>query len=1455
MSMIKESSDGLSPILMSVEEKRDRVRNAAVEGVQSLFPIIGTHREIHISTPTVEAKDFSYNDHKKALMLGGSLNESVKANVTIKDRKTGNIIDQKKGHTLMRVPHVTNNQTMVVGGNEYSLMHQLRTRPGVYTRRRENDDIEASFNLSKGQNFRMSMTPETGDMNIEYGTTKIPAYSVLRGMGASHQDIQKSFGKELADRNRDKFDSNRESHINKIYSKIVPPSKRVHASILDKQRAISEEFEKTRIDAGVTKVTLGQGHDRVSAQTLLQAGNKILKVYNEEEPEDDRDSLEFQKLVSPEDFIKERLEVKKHEIGFKFRNKADVTSRKKVDEIIPSSALTPTLRSFITTSQLAQLPSQINPVEILDSASAVTRLGEGGISSAQAVPSSVRLLHSSNFGVMDPYRTPESGQIGISTRMSIGAMKDKEGNLYTPVRDVKTGQRKFVPSSEIMNTNIAFPNQEVTKGNVDTFTKGTVRKLKPKDVRYQVDSVNGMHGVATNLVPMIESSQGNRMSMGAKYSTQALSLKDREVPLVQSLDDTISGKSQSMETTIGIATLPKANEDGEITKVDKDFIHIKGKSGKSHRVAYATNFPLASKTMMHHEVRVKKGDKVKADQALADSNFTRDGTLALGKNLKVGYMAYQGLNSNDAVVVSRSAANKMTSVEVIKKVIPLDKDTHLDTKKHFSNFPKEFNKDQYSRLDSGVIKPGMKISKGDPIATVLRKAEPSIENKMFGKIHKSLRRTYSDDSLVWDKDVEGEVLDVERGHKQITVTIKSENPSKVGDKVANRYGGKGVISKIIEDEEMVQDEKGKPLDMLWTSVGVISRINPAQVVETALAKVAEKTGKPIVVPQFQKVNNVKMAKGMLKEHGLKDKETVFDPITGKKIKGIMVGPQYTYKLFKSTDTNFSARGIEGGYDLNDAPARGGFTGAKGMGMMEINSVLAHDARDILKENATIKGSKNSEYWRAVQLNRPIPQPEQSPVFNKFKGMLAGAGLRYNRQGNNVSLVPMTDGEVKQMSHGAISNSKMVTAKDLRPEAGGLFDLGKTGGLTGNRWSHIELPESVMNPLFKDASRRLLGKSQKELDDDLAERGGEEVRKDLNSIDVESKLRSLGQTVGGVKGAERDNQLKQIKALRALKKNNLKPGDAYMMKNISVLPPNLRPIVPSKSGDLLVSDINHLYKDTLQAADAFKEAKKIGLGDDDIKDVRRHMQQTVGAIVGLDKPATPKLEQAGTKGIVNTIAGTKSGFYIGKMLTKRLNLTGRGTAAPDPSLNMDEVGLPEEMAWGMYTPFVTKNLVKRGMGALDAKKRIEDRDPTARAELLSEMNKRPVILNRAPTLFKHGLVGSYPKLVKGKTIQVNPFIEKGMNLDYDGDALQVHLPATDAGIQDVKKMMVSRNVFGDIAPGKALATPAMEAVAGMQMAGMAKKSAKATTTFNTRGEALAAYRAGTINLNDPVVIRK
>ena len=171
-------------------------------------------------------------------------------------------------------------------------------------------------------------------------------------------------------------------------------------------------------------------------------------------------------------------------------------------------------------------------------------------------------------------------------------------------------------------------------------------------------------------------------------------------------------------------------------------------------------------------------------------------------------------------------------------------------------------------LDKGIVKVGTKLKQGDPIAAVLRKRTPSIENQILGKVHKSLRQEYSDASDSWDKSSEGEVVAVEKEGKRTTIVVKSVEPLKIGDKVSNRYGGKGVISKIVDDQDMVQDESGKPIDILWSSLGVVSRINPSQVIETAAAKVAEKTGKPIAIPSFKKHNNVKWVRDLMKKKTL-----------------------------------------------------------------------------------------------------------------------------------------------------------------------------------------------------------------------------------------------------------------------------------------------------------------------------------------------------------------------------------------------------------------------------------------------------------------------------------------------------------------------------------------------------------------------------------------------------------
>jgi len=1446
------------PMFVGPEDRQKLLRAKTLEGVQSLFPIIGTHHTIEAEDFNVKEVGVSYADHKKALFKGGSLYEPVKANILVKD-KQGKVIARKKNHTVLHLPRITNNNTFVVGGNEYALKHQLRTRPGVYTRKRGSDELESSFNLAKGANFRLSMNATKGGLQMEYGSSKIPMYPILKEMGLQDNDIAKYWGKDLTNRNRDMYSRSASSAVDKLYSKVVPRAEQgSHSTRKDKAAAIMRAYENTVLDEETTQSTLKKSFAKVTPEALLTASKKLVKVYRGEEKEDERDSLEFQRVMGPEDIFKERLQLRARELQWKIRNKLDLSPNVNISKVMPTTTTSNELKKFLATAQLASLPSQINPVEIMDSSLAVTRLGEGGISSDRAVPASARKLHSSMMGIIDAFRTPESGNVGIDQRFTLAARRDDQGNLYSEMHDARTGKKVSVAAKDIARKVIAFPNQKIKTGRVDAMARGRVSKVKPKDVDYYIDRPTYMHTINTNLVPMIDSTQGNRVIMGAKMVGQAMPLLNREQPLVQSgMYEERDDSKSSFEHLAGKTSTAGMLSDvaGKVVGVTKNYIEIEDSAKEVHRVEVPNDMPLASKTFLQGIPKVKVGDKVSKGDLIMDTNFTKDGTLALGKNLKVGYIAYHGLNSNDAVVMSKGATDKMASINMTKYVIEEDRDTRIDSGRHSANFPRIFTKDQYAKLDKGVIKVGTKLKKGDPVATVLRKRTPSVENQILGKVHKSLRQEYSDASDTWDKPTEGEVVAVEKEGKRTTVVVKSVEPLKLGDKVSNRYGGKGVISKIVDDEDMLQDESGKPLDILWSSLGVVSRINPSQVIETAAAKVAEKTGKPIAIPSFKKRNNVEWVRGLLKKHNLKDKETVYDPITGKKIPNIMVGPQYTYKLFKSTDTNYAARGIDGGYDLHDAPSKGGITGAKGTGIMEINALLAHDARDVLKENAILKGTRNTEYWRAMQLGRPLPAPKSSFAFDKFKGMLAGAGLRFKQRGNDATISPMTDNEVRAMSNGEIKNGRMVLAKNLKSEKGGLFDLGKTGGIIGNKWTHIELPEPVVNPIFEDASRRLLGLTAKQLTEEVATKGGDDIKNRLNAINLDSRLEELREGIGRKKGADRDNSYKQIKALKALKTNGLKAGDAYTMKAFPVLPPRLRPVVPGAKGDLLISDLNHVYKDLVLAKDKLQEAKDLGLPDSDIADMRKHVSDAAAAVIGTKPPVSSALAAKQVKGIVNTITGTKTGFFNGKVLARRLDFTGRGTAAPDPSLGMDEVGLPEEMMWSMYSPFIIKNLVKRGHSAIRAKDMVENKSLQAREEMMLEAGKRPVILNRAPSLHRFNMIAFNPKPVAGKTIQVNPFMEDGMNLDYDGDALQVHVPVTDGAVSDSKKMLLSNNVLGDRNRNTILAYPKQEAMAGLYKAtlGAGSKGTGSVKKFKNSSEVLAAYRRGEVSTSDIVEV--
>jgi len=827
-----------------------------------------------------------------------------------------------------------------------------------------------------------------------------------------------------------------------------------------------------------------------------------------------------------------------------------------------------------------------------------------------------------------------------------------------------------------------------------------------------------------------------------------------------------------LATVLGPAMTPTgANIEGHLKAAAKDDADLV-------KIPYQTYFPFPSKTHLHHTLDVKEGDKVDAGQRLGDSNFTRDGVLATGTNLRVAYMAYRGLNSNDGMVISEGCAKKLTSEHMYREVFPLGAGVALSKEKHRVYFGPRYTPAQYAKLDaSGVIKKGAKVEPHDLLVVGTAPNVLQGADAILGRISKALTKPVREVVLTWEHGVVGEVVDVVQTDSQVAILIKTHERMGIGDKLASRFGGKGVVAAIIPDHEMPRDEAGTPLDLLITSASIVSRVNPSQILETVAGKVAAKTGKPIVFDNTDPVNSVKWARALLKEHGVKDKEFVHDPLTGRTLKGhdgkgVLVGNQYIFKLFKSTDTNFSGHAV-GPYDLNEQPLRvGGEDSAKGFGKMEFDALTAHDARNILQEASTVRGNKNDEFWKALQLGLPAPAPRPSFAYRKFVGMLEGAGVKVDKTGSQVRLLPMTDKDIAARSAGAITSNRTLTAKGLRPEPGGLFDFAKTGGPQGTLFAHIDLHEPVVHPVFEEPVRRLLGLTQREFDEKLKANGGTWFKARLAELDTDKKLGELRARLPKLSGVNLNDAVKQVKYLEALKAAGVRPEHAYVLSKVPVVPPIFRPItpMPNDPSQLMVADANKLYGHLLDTNEVIKKT----VLPSDLPVHRAALYNAVGAAFGTHVVENEELKGQAVKGFLATIAGThspKSGFFFRKLMYRTQDVSGRGTAAPDGNLAMDEVGIPEEMLWKMFDKLLVARLVRGGYSPLDAREQVTKRTPSARSALLLETKDRPVLVNRAPTLHRFSVVAAYAKPVPGKTIRVSPFLEPGLNLDYDGDEQQ------------------------------------------------------------------------------------
>lgn len=243
--------------------------------------------------------------------------------------------------------------------------------------------------------------------------------------------------------------------------------------------------------------------------------------------------------------------------------------------------------------------------------------------------------------------------------------------------------------------------------------------------------------------------------------------------------------------------------------------------------------------------------------------------------------------------------------------------------------------------------------------------------------------------------------------------------------------------------------------------------------ETMAGKIAKKEGKPYLVHNFSKASNIGELNAELKKKGISDSETFIDPKTGKELSKVLTGPQYFIKLYKTSDQNWSARNV-GGYDNVLQPTKGGDTGSKSVGYMEMLGLLGSDARKNLKDIATVKSEDSSEYWSKFVTGQPLPKPNTTFATKKFLDYLTASGIKTSVRDGKLTASPLTDKDIMAISHGEIREPLMLNAKNLDADKGGLFDASLTGGLRGTRWNHYSLAEPIANPVFERPIKSILG---------------------------------------------------------------------------------------------------------------------------------------------------------------------------------------------------------------------------------------------------------------------------------------------------------------------------------------------------------------------------------------------
>lgn len=787
--------------------------------------------------------------------------------------------------------------------------------------------------------------------------------------------------------------------------------------------------------------TIHEENKVLTLEDISETLKYLIQVYLKNKSVDDIDHLGNRRIRSVGELLVNQLKVG---FGRMERSIRERMNTEDIEEITPQKLISikpisSVIKEFFGSSQLSQFMDQNNPLSELTHKRRLNALGPGGLTRERA-GFEVRDVHHTHYGRMCPIETPEGPSIGLILSLSNFAKINEYGFLVTPYRKVENGKVtkkiKYLTAIEEERYYIAQANAKLNDD--DTFAqdliparhKGEFPMVPPEQIDYMDVSPKQIVSVSTSLIPFLEHDDANRALMGSNMQRQG-------VPLLRT-DSPIVGTGMEEKAAIDSGVCVTAKRPGKVIKVSIEEIHIEADERDENNpvdIYRLLKFKKTNQnTCFNQKPVVNKGDQVDKGQLLADGPAVDNGELALGKNVLVAFMPWEGYNFEDAIVISENLIEKdvYTSIHIEEFKVEA-RETKLGPEKITKDIP-NLSEEAFRDLDDdGIIRIGAKVEPNDIlVGKVTPKGETDLtpEYKLLHSIFGEKAREVRDTSLRVPHGNGGVVIDIKVFRRsegadlspgveeQVKVYVAKKRKLMVGDKMAGRHGNKGVVSKIVPKEDMPFLPDGTPIDIVLNPLGVPSRMNIGQILETQLGWAAYYLGYKCATPVFDgaKMEDIHQE---LEDAGLpkNSKVTLYDGKTGDPFKNeVFVGYIYILKLAHLVEDKLHARST-GPYSLVTQQPLGGKAqfGGQRLGEMEVWALEAYGAANTLQEFLTVKSDDmmgRAKIYESIVKGEHSSAPGIPESFNVLIHELRGLGLDLNIYDRNGKKLGLTDKDIE-----------------------------------------------------------------------------------------------------------------------------------------------------------------------------------------------------------------------------------------------------------------------------------------------------------------------------------------------------------------------------------------------------------------------------------------------------------